>query len=104
MAITFLEKRKFQKNLMIVFLILVLVFLFVLWRVFWAEKKLIEYPAQEEVLKPFKKVEIDFKNLENPLLKELIPFEQIKPFEVTAPTGEKIGRENPFLPYSPLKR
>lgn len=93
MAITFLEKRKFQRNLILVFLIVVLIILLVLWRGFFIKER----PAPT-VLIPFKMVEIDFKTLASPLLKELLPFEEIRPFEVTAP-GERIGRENPFIPY-----
>ncbi|MFH1036846.1 MAG: hypothetical protein V1756_02185 [Patescibacteria group bacterium] len=40
-----------------------------------------------------KKIEINFQLLENPMLKELQPFEEIKAFEGT------VGRENPFLSY-----
>jgi hypothetical protein len=38
------------------------------------------------------KLEINLQALENPILNELQPFEEISPLE------EGIGRENPFLP------
>jgi len=94
--ITFLEKRKFQRNLIIIFAVIVLITFFVLWQGFFVEEKstLEEMP---EIL--IKKVEINLEVLEkNPLLKEFLPFEEIKPFEVTSPE-EKTGRENPFIPY-----
>lgn len=95
MAITFLEKRKFQKNLIIVFLAVVLITIFVLWQTFFVKEK----SPLEEVLVFQKKVEIDFETLEGSLLKKILLFEEIKPFEETALPEEKIGRGNPFLPY-----
>lgn len=51
-----------------------------------------EEPREELIIKHFKKIEIDFELLENPLLNQLQPIEKIPPFE-----GE-VGRENPFIP------
>lgn len=66
-----------------------MVILFVLWYGFFARKA----PRPPvEALKP-REVKINWEVLKDPRLKELQPFEEIKPFE------EEIGRENPFLPY-----
>ena len=92
MAITYIEQGKKQKKLIYVLIIVLLITGFVLWQGVLKKPlskiREIKGPAAE-----FKKIEIDFKVLENPILKELQPFEGILPF------GEKIGRENPFLPY-----
>ncbi|XOB40284.1 MAG: hypothetical protein ACKKMR_03175 [Candidatus Nealsonbacteria bacterium] len=89
MAITFQEQLKKQKNLVFIFLSLVLVTVFIIW---WGYYYVGEEPREELILKHFKKIEIDFELLENPLLDQLQPIEKIPPFE-----GE-VGRENPFIP------
>jgi hypothetical protein len=98
MAITFLEKRKIQRRYIIIFGIVLLVTILVIWRGFFVEKK----PVFLGEVTKTKKVELDFKILENPILKELQPFEEIEPFReviVEEEIIEKIGRENPFVPY-----
>jgi len=99
MAITFLEERKTQRRYIIIFIIILLATGLIVWRGFFVKEK----PAfLEEVQKPSKKVEIDFKILESPILKELQPFEEIQPFQEVIVEGEiieKIGRQNPFIPY-----
>ena len=91
MVITFVEKRKRQKILISALVIVVLITLFVLGQELFKRPIVeIETPAFEIT---YRKVIINFQLLENPLLKELQPFEKISPYE-----GE-IGRENPFVPY-----
>lgn len=94
MAITFLEKRKIQKYFILILGITLLIIALVIWQGFFVKEKLV---LPGEILKPSKKVEIDFEILESPILKGLQPFEKIPPL------GEEveIGRENPFMPYSP---
>jgi len=93
MAITFLEERKIQKRLILILGIILLIIVLVIWRGFFVKEK----PIWEagEVLKPAKKIEINFEILESPILKGLEPFEEIEPIEA----GIEIGRENPFLLY-----
>jgi hypothetical protein len=93
MAITFLEERKIQKYLILILGIILLVVALVIWRGFFVEEKPV---LPEEIVKPAKKVEINFDILESSILKGLQPFEEIEPI------GEEveIGRENPFRPYS----
>lgn len=93
MAITFIEERKRQKKLIWILTVVVLITIIVLWQGFFKKPKEIEVVSPKRVIPEFREVKINFQILETPLLKELQPFEKIKPFE-----GE-IGRENPFLPY-----
>jgi len=88
-AITFLEKRKRLKSLIPVLVIVILISAFIIWRGFFVKEK----SFIPEVIKPVKKIEIDFQTLKSPELEELQPFEKIPSFE------EEIGRENPFIPY-----
>jgi len=90
MAITFLQRRKIQKYLIPVFIVVILITIIVIWSGFLREDETIE-PVK--ILIPPKKVEVDFEVLKSPILEELEPFEEISPFE------EKIGRENPFISY-----
>ena len=94
MPITFLEKRDTQKQLVLVLAILITAF--IIWQFFSLIKKPV---LPQESFKPAEEIEIDFKILESSFLTELQLFEEIKPF----PAGEelKIGRENPFILYSP---
>jgi hypothetical protein len=57
---------------------------------FFKKEKPSEIP--ELIYQPAK-IKINFELLKAPFLKELLPYEEIKPFE------GKIGRENPFSPY-----
>ena len=92
MAITFVEERKKQKKLLIIFGFLIAITVVVLAQ--GLLKRIPFSPMTDGEISPtFKKIEIDFTLLENNNLKDLEPFEEIKPFE------GKIGRENPFLPY-----
>ncbi len=91
MAITFVEETKRQRNLIIIFILLVLVTLSILWLGYFRKTNI---PA-EVILKQTKKIEIDLNFLENPLLEELTPIEKISPIE----QGIEVGRKNPFEPY-----
>jgi len=98
-AITFLEKRKIQKRFILILGIILLIIVLIIWQGFFAKEKPV---LPGEVLKPAKKVKIDFDILESPILKGLQPFEEIKTYEEEISEGvvtEKIGRENPFIPY-----
>lgn len=93
MAVTFVEERKKQKKLILVFILLIMATIFVLILGF-GKKILPGGIIQTEMVMPtLKKIEIDWSILESQKLKDLEPFEKIKPFE------EKPGRENPFKPY-----
>jgi len=91
MPILFLEKIKRQKYLIIVFLIVILITAFVLWKGFFVKEK----PPEEVISKPVKTIEIDFETLKSPILENFEPLEKIPPLGPEI----KIGRENPFIPY-----
>lgn len=99
MAITFLEERKIQRRYILIFLLIILITGWVVWRGAFTKEQPVS-PAG--VSKPAKKVELDFKILESPILQELRLFEEIKTYEEEISGGEaieKVGRANPFLPY-----
>jgi len=89
MAIVFVEKEKRQKYLIYIFLGLILITTIVVLR----GRRPPEEVSEELILKPVRKIEIDFEVLKNPFLKELQPIEKIEPLT------EGIGRQNPFVPY-----
>jgi hypothetical protein len=93
---TFIEEQKRQKRLFYLLIIVLVLIGLVLWFGFLRKPRANIEEVAKRVLGPeveFKKVEIDLTLLENPLLKEFQLFEKISPLE------EKIGRENPFIPY-----
>lgn len=100
MAITFLEQKEKQRNLILIFIGIVLIMAFIIWQGFFKEEKI---TPPEEFLGVKKEIKIDFEVLKNPLLEEFQPFVKIKPFQVTPPAEgemvEELGRENPFIPY-----
>lgn len=90
MPVNFIQERKKQKYLVIVFAIIFIIAGFVLWFGYFRKEKTLPVP----VLGPTAvEVKINFKVLENAFLKESQFFEEAPPFE-----GEK-GRSNPFIPY-----
>lgn len=90
MAITFLKDKKSKYYLILLLVIIfLLVILFIIWRAFFAGPATVLPPT---FLKQ-PEIKINFEIFKSPILKELQPFEEIKP------TEEKVGRENPFLPY-----
>jgi len=91
MPVNFVQEKKKQKYLIIVFGIIVLVTVIVLWFGYFRKEKSIFVFAP--VSPYYTEIKIDFAALGNAFLKELQPFEKTVPFE-----GVK-GRSNPFLPY-----
>jgi len=90
MPIDFVQKRKKQKYLIAIAVIVFAISGVILWFGYFRKPE----PVSEVVpVSEVKAIKIDFSVLENPFLQEIQPFEQIPPFE-----GD-IGRENPFLPY-----
>ncbi len=100
MAIVFEKQKKTQKNFILILIVVFLITIFVVWQGFFKKETKIFF----ETLTPTKKeIKINFEILKNPLLETLQSFSAIKPFEETPSTpgkpGEKLGRENPFIPY-----
>lgn len=96
MAITFLQKRRLERYLILVFIVILLISVFILWRGFGIKEPSL---PEEAPIRPQKEVKVNFEILESQFLKELELFEGIKPFEETKLPEEKVGRENPFLAY-----
>lgn len=103
MAILYVQKKKTQRNLILVFSAVCLITAFVVWRGFFKE----ETGSSEEggLLLPRQEARLDFEILKSPLLKALQLFPDIQPFEESTTTEgraiikEELGRENPFMPY-----
>ena len=93
MAIIFQKKEKQQKKLILIFIFLILVAGAAIWWGFF--RKEIEIPY-EEMFIPAERPIIDFEVLKLPILEELEPFTEIKPFE------QEIGRENPFIIFKEI--
>jgi hypothetical protein len=88
MAITFQEQLKRQKNMIIVFIVLILITAVIIWRGILVEPKIDE----KIIPKYFKDIEIDFSTLKDPRLEEFNLMERIPHFE------GQVGRQNPFIP------
>lgn len=96
MAIVFLQKEKKQRNLIIVFVAVILIAIVVLWFGVFSEEK----PEVEEIsLFPEREIKMDFGILESPEIESFRPFSEIGTFKEDAAKEQIIGRENPFLPY-----
>jgi hypothetical protein len=88
--VTIQEKAKRQRILLGVFFIVLSITFLILYFGYFRKGK-VEVTPQV----PKREIKIDLTPLQNPILKELQPIEQIEPVK-----PEDIGRENPF---SPLK-
>ncbi len=101
MAITFLKQQKIQKSLIFIFTAVILITIIVIWQGFF--KKETEVLPEEIFLPLRKEIKINFEIFKNPVLEKLQPFTEIEPFKETISVEgeieEKLGRENPFLPY-----
>lgn len=100
MAILSPQDKK-QRNLF--FILSTLAFIWLIW---FGKDFFIKILPPPPPSQSFQKIEINFEVLKNPLLKNLVSFEEIPPFEGEVgredpfvPFGGEIGRENPFLPY-----
>jgi len=89
MAVDFIQKNKKQKYLLFIVLGLAVVTFIILWFGYFNKEE--ELPTVEGVYIEKKNTKINYELLENPLLKELVPFE-------SAPSYDgNLGRENPFV-------
>ncbi|MFH1462397.1 MAG: hypothetical protein ABIG08_01765 [bacterium] len=90
MAISFLQERKTQKNLILVFVAILLIIILIIWQGFLKKES-----SGPEVFPTiyYKEIKIDFESLKSPLLEKFQQFLEISPF-----SGDS-GRENPFISY-----
>ncbi|PIP23797.1 MAG: hypothetical protein COX90_02000 [Candidatus Nealsonbacteria bacterium CG_4_10_14_0_2_um_filter_38_17] len=93
----FLQQRKKQRYLVLVFAGAIFVILLLIWSNFFnkpsSEPTL---PSPGVVIVP-KEIKINTDILKDPRLGELQPYEEIAPFTET--DTEKIGRKNPFVSF-----
>ena len=93
MAIVFFEEQKRQQYLILVFGVVILATVTVFWFGVFQRPPLGPLESPES---PYsKKVEINFEVFKNPALSKMELFSEIRPFEGV------VGRENPFLFFSP---
>ena len=101
MAIVFEKQKKTQKNLILILTGVLLITIIVIWQGFSQEETGVFVETPTVFVK--KEIKINFNVLADPLLGELQLFSETKPFEEipTSPKkpGQKLGRENPFVPY-----
>lgn len=100
MAITFAQQKRKQQYLLLASAGLIVAALGVVWWGFLREKPQRVSQVPEPAKPP--EIQIDFQTLEAPFLREAEEFPEISPF-VPSATGERVGRENPFVPYGPAK-
>lgn len=93
MPIKFVEEKKRQKYLIMVFVAVALTSAVVVWQGYFKKEELSPTPGFL-----FREIKIKFDVLEGPVLKELQPFEEIS-LEGLLPFETNIGRENPFISY-----
>ncbi len=86
------EKRKYQKYLILVFVILVIVVGVIFYSDFFLEKLKIE-PKISLPPEYFPEIKIDFQVLKSPDLKSLEPFPELPSY----PGEDRIGKQNPFV-------
>ena|SRR3989344_1734687 len=95
LAITFLEKRKKQRYLILIFALVIMVALLVFWFGFLTKLEQL-FSSPETVMPPRKNIEISWEVLQDPRLDSLEKFEEIPPLRQE---GGEQGRENPFEPF-----
>lgn len=97
MSILFLDQKKIQKNMIFIFIFILIIIAIVIWRGFLYKPK--TAAVREVILVPEKKINIDFKVFDHPLMKEMKPYFQIQPLERSVSGEGESRRENPFLAY-----
>ncbi|MDO8436196.1 MAG: hypothetical protein Q7S82_02310 [bacterium] len=103
MAIVYIQQKKVQRNLILVLFAVILISGLIVWQVFFGKEG--SALPEETIVTHREEVKINFEVFKNPLLQSLQLFSDIQPFKGSTTTlqgriiEEKLGRENPFLPY-----
>ena len=92
MAITYVEQKKTQNNLIFILLAVLLITGLIVWWGFFRKKELV--PIEQPAVSVKKQIQINLDVLKSDFFNEPQPFGTIQPLE----EGIPIGRENPFLP------
>lgn len=95
MVIEALQKKEKQTVMVLIFVIVVFLTIAVIFFGLLRRKKIVLSPSSVVPAYTSKTIEINFDILKSPALKDLEKFEKIS-------LPETKGRENPFLPYSPV--
>lgn len=99
MAIVFVQQKRVQKSLIFILAAILVITAIVIWQGFFKK----EVSLEKEISLPRQEIKINFEFLKDSRLEKLSPFLEIEPIEETplaeGEPGEKIGRENPFIPY-----
>ena len=95
MAITFVQQKKTQRYLILIFGALILIIAFVFFFNYFQEGEEI-FIGEPDISKHLPQIKIDFQVLESPVFRKLSePFPSLP----SVLPSEEVGRENPFLPY-----
>jgi hypothetical protein len=94
MAISFVREQKKHRYLLAIFAVVILITGVIVYQNFFRGKNNVVPVASKEPISS--KVEINFRALENPILTQLQPFDEIT---LTPEVENLAGRKNPFLPY-----
>ncbi len=94
MAITFIQQKKRQRFMILILIGVFLLAIIFLWQIVWKSKSAsVPLAPSAEISRMTKKIEINLDIFQNPAFQALGAFE-----ELSLPK-EKIGRDNPFMPY-----
>jgi hypothetical protein len=94
MVITFVQRKKTQKYLILIFVALIIVIIFVFFSDYFKEEEIFIRESDISISKSRPSIKIDFQILDSPVFKKLTePFPELP----TSSPSEDIGRENPFL-------
>lgn len=96
MAIIFTKQTKSQRNLIFLFLFILLITATVIWWGFFRKE---EAGPEVSTFQAEQRIEINTSILEKEFLKTRQPFPVIGPFQEGTKPEEKLGRVNPFEPY-----
>ena len=100
MAVVFLQKKREQKKLILIFCVVLSVTFFVIWYGFFRKTGGTTKTFVYTVPIP-KTININFEILDNEYFKNMDPFYEIQPLATTSAdiSGVKPGRENPFITF-----
>lgn len=103
MAIVYIQQKKVQRNLILALFAILLIAGLIVWQGFFRKGEGVLPEAT--IVMPREEIKINFEIFKNPLFQSLQLFSDIQPFKESTSTlrgriiEEKLGRENPFLPY-----